>query len=330
MDFALNDVIVLRGETDWQEVRGNSDDRPQRPRTWTKRIPGRCKLNLQLVDGQGEIWDGASRKLRLAYDSPYSGGEFSEYAVVNLGFIALNVYGPSAQIRMRPSFVSDRAFDTLYRWLLTKRFDRIVLTMLQKEWSNELIGSTTAALTRLDEIIEVAKRSLPDEFLSRELEARQILGDPILSMIADTWKHRDALHLAGVPPALQPILTNRYILLRRDETSARLVFKELGDGLFAPFETWRTCAVGAPVEELPDRKYGRWAAHAYHEVIASHAPKFEHVDAIVRWPSGGPSRMRYKRFILPLADASSQQPLLLGGSFLDDRIDLRVGSLQQA
>lgn len=274
------------------------------------------------------MWDGASRELRRTYDSPYSGGEFSEYVVTNLGFIALNVYGSSAQIRLRPEFVSDRTFDSLYRWLLTKRFERLVLTWLEKkEWVSELLGSTTLALTRLDELIEHVKRSSPDEFLSQPLTPRQVNGDPLMAMIAKQWAHVDHSPNLAVPPALEPILGNRYILLRRDESSARLVFKQLGDGLFAPFETWRTCAIGAPVEELPDRKYGKWAATAYHDVMTSRTPKFEHVDALVQWPNGGRARMRYKRFILPL-DAAGKDPLLLGGSFMDDRIDLRVGSVQ--
>ena len=58
-------------------------------------------MSLLLIDDQGEIWDGQSRKLRQSFGSPYSGGEFSDYAVANLGFVALNVYGGSCQVRPR-------------------------------------------------------------------------------------------------------------------------------------------------------------------------------------------------------------------------------------
>ena len=66
-------------------------------------------MALLLIDDQGHLWDGASRTLRASFDSPYSGGEFSDYAVTNLGFVAANAYGGSCQIRLRPNFVTDAA-----------------------------------------------------------------------------------------------------------------------------------------------------------------------------------------------------------------------------
>ena len=119
-------------------------------------------MSLQLIDDQGQVWDGSSRQLRHAYDSPYSGGEFSDYAVVNLGFIATNVYGHSAQVRLRPTFTADAAYDALYRWLLSRRFDRVVITWLGDGWKNEMLRSNQAALIRLDDLIEAAKLHRPD------------------------------------------------------------------------------------------------------------------------------------------------------------------------
>lgn len=77
------------------------------------------------------------------------------------------------------------------------------------------------------------------------------------------------------------------------------------------------------MEEQPDRAYGRWVVDAYYDAVQSTAPRLDQVDAIVSWPQEGRLRMRYKRLIVPIR-VSDQEVYLLGGSVVDDRIDLRV------
>jgi hypothetical protein len=280
-------------------------------------------LSLQLIDDQGQVWDGSSRQLRHAYDSPYSGGEFSDYAVVNLGFIATNVYGHSAQVRLRPNFTADAALDSLYRWLMSRRFDRVVLTWLGDTWQNEMLRSNQAALIRLDDLIEVAKRHRPEDFISTGIAPDEIRRDPSLAAVVDRWKSAtEDRHPTAVHSAINAILGDRYIICQDNGDGRRLVYKELGDGLFTDYDTWRTCAVGAPMEEMPDRTYGRWATNCYIDALNGMEPKIEKVDAIVHWPHSGRTRMRYRRLILPLA-LSDGSRIVVGGSLVDDRIDLR-------
>ena len=104
----------------------------------------------------------------------------------------------------------------------------------------------------------------------------------------------------------------------------KLVFHSFGNELFSDYDTWRTCAVGAPIEEMPDRSYGRLVMPGYYDAMAENAPRVEEVDAIIRWPHYGRSRLRYQRLIVPV-QAPGESPLLIGGSILDPRIDLRFG-----
>jgi len=286
-------------------------------------------LSLQLIDDQGQVWDGSSRQLRHAYDSPYSGGEFSDYAVVNLGFIATNVYGQSAQIRLRPSFTADAAYDALYRWLLNRRFDRVVLTWLDSTWQNEMLRSNQAALIRLDDLIEQAKRQRPEDFMSTLIPGDEVARDATLNELFRVWKlsTRDN-RPESVRTAINSILGNRYAIVQQDQMNSRLLYKELGDGLFTSYDTWRTCAVGAPMEEMPDRAYGRWVKGCYSGVLSTMEPTVEKVDAIVHWPHSGRTRMRYRRLILPLA-LSDGSRIVVGGSLVDDRIDLRFRRREQ-
>ena len=280
-------------------------------------------MSLQLIDDQGQLWDGSSRQLRHAYDSPYSGGEFSDYAVVNLGFIATNVYGHSAQIRLRPSFTADAAYDALYRWLLGRRFDRIVLTWLDSTWRNEMVRSNQAALIRLDDLIEEAKRQRPEDFLSTLVSRDEIRRDTTLTELIHKWSSATTDNRPeAVGAAVNSILGNRYAIVQQDLMNNRLLYKELGDGLFTSYDTWRTCAVGAPMEEMPDRAYGRWVKGCYNNALETMEPTIEKVDAIVHWPHSGRTRMRYQRLILPLA-LSDGSRIIVGGSLVDDRVDLR-------
>jgi hypothetical protein len=286
-------------------------------------------LSLQLIDDQGQVWDGGSRQLRHAYDSPYSGGEFSDYAVVNLGFIATNVYGQSAQVRLRPSFTADAAYDALYRWLLSRRFERIVLTWLDNGWRNEMLRSNQAALIRLDDLIEEAKRQRPDEFLSRKLEGPSLRDPQNMQELFRQWPNLAAnLNEGEIRRILEPLLGHRYVVVRGQRNADEMVFSEFGGGIFANYDVWRSCAIGAPIEEQPDRLYGRWVANAYKEAIQTNSPRLDQVDAIVCWPREGRLRMRYQRLIVPIK-VSSQEVHLLGGSVVDDRIDLRVTRRQQ-
>ena len=286
-------------------------------------------MSLQLIDDQGQVWDGSSRQLRHAYDSPYSGGEFSDYAVVNLGFIATNVYGQSAQIRLRPSFTADAAYDALYRWLLNRRFDRIVLTWLESGWQNEMLRSNQAALIRLDDLIEEAKRQRPDEFLSRKLEGPSQRDPRAMHQLFEQWPQLAAnLDEHQLRRILEPLIGHRYVVVKGQREAKNLVFSEFGGGIFANYDVWRSVAVGAPIQEQPDRVYGRWVAGAYMEALKSNAPRLDQVDAIVCWPREGRLRMRYQRLIVPIKSADGEIHLL-GGSVVDDRIDLRVARRQK-
>ena len=113
-------------------------------------------------------------------------------------------------------------------------------------------------------------------------------------------------------------------MVKPEAGAGKLVFHSFGTDLFADYDTWRTCAVGAPMEEMPDRSYGRLVAPSYYETLAENAPRVEEVDAIIRWPRNGRSRLRYKRLIVPLKHQDGS-PLLVGGSVLDHRVDLRIG-----
>ena len=282
-------------------------------------------MALLLIDDQGQIWDGASRTLRSSFDSPYSGGEFSDYAVTNLGFIATNAYGGSCQIRLRPSFVAPEAMRSLLHWLNSGRIDRIVLSWLDKDWHHELLRSRDTAVARVAELLEAARRTQPNDFLAHEIKPGQLPENTALGILLRYWDRlSEPEGHASLMNLLNKALGNRYVLVQRDQATAKMVFREFGGGLFNHYEAWRANGVGVPLEDLPDHSYGRWIADAYDTAMANGAPRIADVDAIVKWPHVGRTRMRYRRVIVPYSDVQGEN-WILGGSIIDNRIDLRLG-----
>ena len=282
-------------------------------------------MALLLIDDQGQIWDGASRTLRSSFDSPYSGGEFSDYAVTNLGFIATNAYGGSCQIRLRPSFVAPEALRSLLHWVNSGRIDRIVLSWLDKDWHHELLRSRETAVARVGELVEAARYTQPNDFLAHEVKAGQLPENTALGILLRYWDRlSEPEGHASLMNLLNKALGNRYVLAQRDPQIAKMVFREFGGGLFNHYDAWRSNGVGVPIEDLPDHSYGRWIADAYDTAMTDRAPRIADVDAIVKWPHVGRTRMRYRRVIVPYSDVQGEN-WILGGSIIDNRIDLRLG-----
>lgn len=279
----------------------------------------------QLIDDKGAVWPACSRRLRESFDSPYSGGEFVDYAVVNLGFAGVDTYNRACQVRVRPEFVEPETAAALQAWLAQCGLERVVVTWFDGDWRRELMSSPAQAWRRLEHLLTQARPARPGDFVSRPVGQHELHARSPLGRIVGQWGYyavpAGRTALMGL---LRQTLGDRYVIVREGR-GGRLVFAEFGSAMFADYDTWRMCAVGAPIEEQPDRDYGRWVADAYRETLARGQPSIADVDAIVRWPHAGRCRMRYKRVIVPLASASDP-PALLGGPLFDDRIDLRIGA----
>jgi len=282
-------------------------------------------MSLLLIDDQGEIWPGDSRKLREAFDSPYSGGEFIEYSVKNLGFVAVNDYGGSAQVRVRPGFTTEKALEGLKVYLRRPRISRVVISRFEKGWQDELTLARNAE-RRLDELLSAQGPKIIEDHLSRPLPTDVLASRPLLADVFETWPYLAEQYATDtLVRLLRSVLDERIVVIGRSGNQDGLHFQEFGERMFPHYETWRMCAVGAPIDEQPDRSYGRWISGVYTSTLATRAPRLDAVDAIIRCPLRGAVRSRYRRLIFPLP-ANSTGDLLIGGSIEDNTIDLRVPS----
>jgi hypothetical protein len=280
-------------------------------------------MSLLLIDDQGEFWRGDSRQLRAAFDSPYSGGEFVEYAIKNLGFVGVNLYGASCQLRFRPDFVTEKAISSLLQWLQQAQVDRVVMTTFEQAWRDELV-QRAGAERRLAQLAARQPLARPEDLLSQPIPYATLDNRPEVADIIGSWRHLLTTYEAEtLMRLLRSVFGERYVIARKVESTSKMVFQEMGDNMFPGYDPWRTCAIGAPLEEQPDRVYGRWIAKVYREAVDSDRPRVEAVDAIMRCPVKGRTRFRYKRLVFPIPE-TSDGPLVVGGSFTDTSIDLRV------
>lgn len=282
---------------------------------------------LQLmIDDQGEIWRGDSRELRCAFDAPHSGGEFTEYAIKNLGFIAINVFGSSCQARLRPELITQRAVLTLLEWIAGTRLDRMVVSTFEKDWQSELLRMSDVP-RRLMELVALSAQARPDDFLADTLAPSSIKNRPLLSGLVDEWPQiAKQFELEALARLLRTVFRERLVVVKLQDDTAQPVFHQVGKGLlYSEYDTWRSSAIGEPIEDQPDRLFGKWVADVYRDAATNPRPKIEAVDVIMRWPHAGRSRHRYKRLILPFQSPDATR-FLFGGTIVDDTIDLRVHS----
>jgi hypothetical protein len=84
----------------------------------------------------------------------------------------------------------------------------------------------------------------------------------------------------------------------------------------------RTTTGPSNLAQLGDEAYSRWLIKSYAEALIEDVPRFEEVDALIRWSRTGDTRTRYWRILVPLrADATSGRLLTASGN--DTSIDLR-------
>ena len=280
-----------------------------------------------LIDSHGDVWSSKSREVRSAYDSPYSGGEFSTYAIKNLGFIHVYTFGTSCQVSFRPNVVSRTAIAACLEWTRRQGFVRYVLDLRNCDARMDLLASHADLAKAIERVVSQQQSIAATDFLAEP--QGKVLPPPIVNLL-DALRDRpfdlsnlDQTRMLSV--LVKETFGNRYLIARADENRSKLVFDKIGDGLFSPFADWRGSAIGTAIEALPDPAFGEWAANTYNRAIDEQTPIFDTVDAVVCWPRLGRVRLRYKRSVLPFVD-SSGTPMLITGSVADTSIDLRIKS----
>ena len=290
--------------------------------------------HLQVFDDLGNLWDGASPRLRAAFGSAATVEEFSTYVVKNMGFIAIHSYGRSCEIRLRPQVVNATAFAALRVWMAERAYERIVTACFDADWNYGLHATQQKALAKLETIISSARGVRPGDYLVRSLLKEELprttpLHQALHSLIENWPMLSQSVHQDGLSNIITQSLQGRYHLIDADADNHRMIFREIGDGFVSYTAEWAMQAIGKPISEQDDRAYGQWVESVYRQVLATGLPAVADVDVVVTTSKLGRTRLRYKRVLLPARTLGGGM-WLLNSSIIDPSIDLRAELLKKS
>jgi hypothetical protein len=281
-------------------------------------------IECQLFDDRGQTWEGGSLRLADALESSIVGDELTNYAVRNLGFIAVSETATMARIRLRPSIVSPVAFSSLVYWLHDRPKDRFVLSFLESEWSHEVLGGRKEVLRKLMQRIDARGNGREGDFLQAPRPLHMLARSSPLRAMLEIWSDsggkydRERLH-----PLLEKALDGRFVVAEAKDGGPDLMIKDVGSGMRGAARLWLSRSIGLRVEDQPDYAYGKWVAGAYRDVLVKGEPDLGDVDAVISFPHEARQSYRYRRLLLPfVADGTSN--IVLCTSLLDPDINLRV------
>ncbi len=281
-----------------------------------------------LIDDEGSVNDSRSLNLRTKLHAVQIGDAFSDYAIRNLGFVAIQPAQKSVHIRLRPSHVSPVAFAGLMYWLADQQPERVMLATLDRDdWQHQMLGNSDTAAVKIAQIVNRAQRRHDENFLAAERQIDDLAPDhPLRQLYEARAQLQDAmarLDLDLVNQVMGTHVGGRFSVSQADPELKRIVLASVGHGFAAEAGYWMRRAVGNRMEDMPDARYGAWAADTHAQAIRSGMPQLNDIDIIVQWPSEKPRRYRTKRLLLPMRDCDNRH-VVLSATLPDSSIDLRA------
>jgi hypothetical protein len=286
---------MVRATTHRRQARGDTHTTESE----VMRIP--VSGTYALIDDAGRIlrWPEDSRRLAPARSPDF---DFPDYAVRNLGFIAIAEREGSVRIRLRPRFCSHRTVAALLAYLSHRPHGRIGITYFVHDWKHEVCTSGRPLERRLIEILGAGDEETgepPFVAVPRRVTTLLRMGDSPFAPLLRRWL--DNLPPEGMAGFLESCgLLDRSMIVERMPDSGHFVFRHSGRGIQLYPSGWSSAAAGRYLHDQPDHAYGRWIDAACRSVDDCQVPRFELISARVAPAGGRPARQwRYERLMLP-------------------------------
>jgi hypothetical protein len=284
-------------------------------------------MRTLLIDDSGTLTDSASPALRADLSALGTGSDFTDYCIRNLGFVAVASNDTSVHVRLRPTVVSPIAFAGLMYWLGENMGKRVMLSVLDGEWSHRMIANTRDAMASIPVLVRAAQFDRGHDFLARP-------RDPMTLPNAHPFRallrlHKELAHAFSnnQKSALFTIaddrLHGRYTISTADGNLSNLIMGHVGDGHASAANYWLKRSIGQRMSDLPDTALGSWTTEAHLDVAKSGRIRLDDLDLVIEWPNEGRQRYVYQRLLLPLQHDADGHAVLCA-TFSDRSINLRA------
>lgn len=277
-----------------------------------------------IIDADGAFWRAGDVRLehKLGTDLPHD--DLCDYAVRNLGYIAVQASGHIPRIRLRPGIVEPSALVALFYWMADGDYTCAAISWLDKAWSDEIVPGPANIRRRLGHLCDRSRPAAHKRLLSRTLPPSALeRGTPLQIAYAGWSIGKDITDLEVAAKRFDRLFKGRYTITSPSSDGNELIIRKVGSGYKSYDARYLRFAVGTQLEDVPDVQYGQWVADAHRNVHASAKPWCGEVDAIIDRPRQGAHRVRYRRLILPFSRHGGER-LLVTASSLGRDIDLRV------
>ncbi len=287
-------------------------------------------MRTLLIDDSGNLSDSASPVLRANLNAWGVGNDFLDYCIRNLGFVAVAANDSSVRLKLRPSIVSPIAFAGLMYWLGEHMGKRVMLSVLDGEWSHRMIATTRDAMADIAILVRSAQFNRANDFLSRPRDPVSLPeSNPLRTLVRLQVELTEAYsrgQIAKVLGAADERLRGRYTISTADGNLSNLIMGHVGDGHAHEANFWLKRSIGQRMRDLADTALGAWTTEAHTEVAKTGQLRLDDLDLVIEWPDQGRQRYVYQRLLMPLQHSADGHAVLCA-TLSDRSINFRAESV---
>ncbi len=274
-----------------------------------------------LVDRKGDFIVPNSSQWLRTFRGTIEGISAKRYAVVNLGWISINVQPKAIHIELRVASVSPVSLAALIFWLSELEAHRTVLTIHREKETYELFANHHALRDRLVGILREVEMRGHDRFERHTIGWNNKSQISSFERLNKMWKDglRDAF-TAFHSPAFIASLGERHILVHASDNLSTLTVCKVSQGYHSFDQIRLTGAQNLRIEDQYDVRYGWWIAEAYREVLKKGNPTIDKVSAAMARPQRPAVDLNYYRLMLPLSGSRGEQ-MLISTTIIDRSIE---------
>jgi hypothetical protein len=268
----------------------------------TSPVRGRGRMHVS-ISPEGAVYAPGTEAFfeRIGFSSEEL--DTRDYLVLKLGFVA--IYRRSKErlmVRLRPTAVRQQALDRLLRLLVGLDFAQSEVQYFDDGWKSEIWPKGSKLLGRLVQLCD--KISGPDEpaFALKPLAFADLDendGNP-LRPLAQKWRITAGIFDDEIMRFLIKYgLDRRLTVMSSENNTDPLRFQYFGDGFKFFSDPQKSAIIGATIEQLPNKEYGRWLHNRYFNVSQNGIPSLDFVTVRLQYADNSMRRSRYERLLLP-------------------------------